>query len=203
MPQLTYICPNCQKPFQRNPSRVKIEAPFCSKKCCGLRNGSRNASTGKRHFPDFADSFWAKVNMGRPDECWNWKGYVHPSGYGRIVIQHKFKLAHRIAYSLKYGEIPDGLHVCHKCDNRLCCNYNHHFLGTNADNQADRDAKGRQTKGEKIGASKLVTSQVYEIRKLYATGKYSRNDLAAQFQVTRVNIGLIVTGRAWKHLLTT
>lgn len=86
--------------------------------------------------------FWAKVRVGAADECWPWTG-ARAHGYGRIrTIGKRFCRAHRLAYALAHGD-PGPLLVCHRCDNPLCCNPAHLFLGTVQDNNLDRDAKHR------------------------------------------------------------
>lgn len=79
----------------------------------------------------------------RDSGCIEWTGRTLPRGYGAVYVDGKQVLTHRLAWTLANGPIPDGLHVLHHCDNPPCCNVEHLFLGTNADNAADRDAKGR------------------------------------------------------------
>ena len=98
---------------------------------------------------DHETRFWSKVN--KTDGCWLWTGYRFHAGYGGFhesQPKRTVRLAHRVAWELTNGLIPDGLHVCHTCDNRSCVRPDHLFLGTNADNVADKVAKGRQAKGE-------------------------------------------------------
>lgn len=87
--------------------------------------------------------FWPKVKIGAPDECWLWQAKAQLRGYGNICGWGRPQYAHRIAYALGKGDIPEGAHVLHKCDVPLCCNPDHLFLGDQAINMKDRFAKGR------------------------------------------------------------
>lgn len=91
------------------------------------------------------DRFWSKVDRsGGPDACHPWMTYRTPTGYGRFgPTSGKSVRAHRVAWELTHGPIPSGLQVLHRCDNPSCCNVRHLWLGTIAQNVADRDAKGR------------------------------------------------------------
>lgn len=142
------------------------------------------------------ERFWSKVDLSKVDEefaCWEWTATkVHD--YGQISWQGRGRYTHRLAYELAYGKYPAELDVCHHCDNRSCCNPNHLFLGTNADNTRDRDQKGRQVskRGEQHVLHKLTDAQVVEIRQRYARGGISQPALAREFGVVQAQIWNIV-----------
>lgn len=149
--------------------------------------------------------FMAKVKVGAPGECWLWQGAPNAYGYGRFKIKDadgQWLSVHsmRAAWLLLRGPIGDGLAVCHKCDNRLCVNPNHLFLGTNLENTQDKVSKGRQLMGEQASKSKLSEVDVVEIRKRYAAGVTSMQVLATEFGVTKVAIRFVIRGRTWKHV---
>ncbi len=99
--------------------------------------------------------FWNSVDIKRKDECWIWKGYVYThkkyaDTRGMAIFKGKTTYTHRISWILTYGDIPKGMFVCHKCDNSICVNPNHLFLGTQHDNIQDCVKKGRRNNGKKI-----------------------------------------------------
>lgn len=98
--------------------------------------------------PDFdaaiAERFDAKWQVEPNTGCHLWIGAVSDSGYGSVSIKGKMRLAHRVSYELRVGPIPLGLLVLHRCDVRCCVNPDHLFLGTYADNENDKIAKGRE-----------------------------------------------------------
>lgn len=128
------------------------------------------------------DRFIAKLRLG-PSGCWVWTGTCHGKGYGHFSANKRTNKTHRYVWDAVHGSIPSGMHVLHRCDNPPCCNPAHLFLGTNADNVADRDAKGRQAKGDRNGKQKLTAAQVNEIRAKYEAGGATQKDLAAQYGV--------------------
>jgi hypothetical protein len=93
-----------------------------------------------------AEKFMECVDVS--GDCWEWKKSKFPTGYGHMRWNGKPDYAHRVSWRISFGEIPDGMCVCHRCDNPGCVNPKHLFLGTIADNMKDRDEKGRGLKGK-------------------------------------------------------
>ncbi|MBA3583021.1 MAG: HNH endonuclease [Gemmatimonadetes bacterium] len=142
---------------------------------------------------------WAKVN-GRDepgDDCWEWMGLRNARGYGRIKVGRSSELVtHRVAWELTNGPIPDGLFVLHHCDNPPCVRPDHLFIGTTAENMADRDAKGRQARGQRQGRARLVESDVRYIR----SSTESQRELGRRFAVDRTTIKAVVERSSWRHV---
>ncbi len=147
--------------------------------------------------------FWERVQ--KTDGCWLWTGAKNGGGYGVFHLgrQDGKQLragAHRYSYALHNGPIPAGMDVLHKCDNPACVNPDHLFLGTQADNDADRNAKGRQAKGARMGAAKLTEGQVLAIRRAYADGRAKLKKLAAEYGVSAMQIWRVVSRQQWTYL---
>lgn len=121
-------------------------------------------------------------------------------GYGKAHHNGKALGAHRLAWIKAHGAIPPGMLVCHACDEPACVNPRHLFLGTWGDNTRDRDVKGRNAKGERVGQAKLTARKVLAIRERYARGDISQAALAAKFGVGQVTVHHIVTRFTWKHI---
>ena len=144
--------------------------------------------------------FWGRVSKGDPDKCWVWQAAVDSCGYGRIRVNGPHQKASRVAYALTRGDIPDGMCVCHRCDNPACVNPNHLFLGNHSQNMRDMVRKGRSTRGARNNQSVLSESDVIEIRSKYIPNQYGCRRLAKEYGVHTTTIHLIVTGKNWSHL---
>jgi HNH endonuclease len=151
------------------------------------------------------DRFWNKVN--KTSDCWIWTASRNKKKYGCFKLKGKTELAHRISWEIHNGTIPDGMSVCHHCDNPPCVRPDHLFLGTNKDNVNDRISKKRfvdfnwlkpyQQAGEKNPSSKLCQIDVDSIRKLYSDGLMTRKELGLRYNVTRCCIDNIINKKSW------
>jgi hypothetical protein len=208
------MCAWCHKPFQA--SKASQVRRYCSTAC----NYAAKRDT-------FSIRFWARVQ--KTDDCWLWTGSTK-HGYGQVNWNGRKFIAHRAAYILTYGAIPDGLFVCHTCDVPACVRPDHLFLGTHADNMQDKVAKGRQVRGddqwlrrypqrrtygdanpsrkhperhirgENHANAKLTEQDVRDIRAQYASGSVTYKHLAKQMGVSETLIRLIVVGKRWQHI---
>lgn len=154
------------------------------------------------------ERFWGRIE--KTENCWNWLGTRSAGRYGSLRVNGRAVKAHRYMWQLTYGEIPSGVEVCHTCDNGLCVNPAHLFLGTHSDNMRDMASKGRSKvipmPGEKNPMSKLTARHVLEIRSRYFSdaphtkayrGPNSASKIAAQYGVTKGCIDQITSGKVW------
>jgi hypothetical protein len=143
--------------------------------------------------------FWSKVRVPHNQaECWEWQSSLNAGGYGRFSTNGDKISAHRLAYELVKGPIPEGLHIRHMCHNRLCCNPNHLDVGTPRDNAQDAIKAGRFSQGRINGMSKLTPADVVLIRQ--NTARLKVRDLARQYGVSAGTISNVKTGKIWRHV---
>lgn len=162
--------------------------------------------------PEHVAKFWSKVHKSAdPDACWTWTDAPEPGGYGLLRIGKRKFRAHRVSWILAFGDIPEGLCVCHSCDNPPCVRPDHLFLGTSGENTRDAASKGRMASGDRNASrlyperrpvgerskqAKLTWDQVNAIRTRIAAGEAKRS-LAREYGVSPVLIRLIWQGKAW------
>ena len=144
------------------------------------------------------DRFWSKVDIRGTEDCWLWKGGGSP--YGNFWADGDQVQTHRFSFSITYGAVLlKEVYVLQRCDNPLCVNPNHLFLGDQKINVEDMVAKDRHQRGERSWRTKLTDSQVIQIRYSYQNG-HTLHQLADQFGIDFSAIQSIVKGRNWKHL---
>lgn len=151
-----------------------------------------------------SERFWEKVDRRGPNECWEWRASCFSSGYGQFAVgdERRPVTSHRVAWMQTHGPIPAGIFVCHRCDNRKCCNPAHLFLGTPAENTADMKRKGRAagpSPGEGHHSNKLTANDVRAIRRRAQDGEAQRA-LASEFGVGEAQISRIIHRRQWAHI---
>jgi hypothetical protein len=144
--------------------------------------------------------FESKFTKGAPEECWLWETSISTNGYGRFSIGKTNVAAHRFSYLAYYGELPKGMSVCHKCDNRKCVNPTHLFLGTQADNMKDMSSKGRANNGGE--QTKLNFDQVVEIREKVFSG-LKQKEVAAEYDIHPTNVSKIMNNVSWRGCVIT
>ena len=162
-------------------------ARFCSVSC----------AVKARPQPSSEECFNRMVQ--KTDGCWKWQGAQDGHGYGQIRINCHTKRVHRFSYELHRGPIPKGMDVCHSCDNRICVNPDHLFVGTRHDNMMDASMKRRTVFGDRQPASKLTDQKVSFARQLRLNG-WTYAKIAERFNVSDATLWKAITGRTWQHV---
>lgn len=167
---------------------------YCSRVCSG--KGSPNDGNSQ----PIEERFWTKVDRspghGPRGDCWRWTGAVNDDGYGSVGVDRHVVGAHRVAYQLGVGVIPEGAQVLHRCDNPACVRPDHLFLGTHADNMCDMAAKDRSTHGERSARHKLTEAEVRAIR----ADPRPQVRIAAELGVAPAYISQIKSRKIWRRV---
>ena len=156
-----------------------------------------------RKWMSLEERFWSKVLITADDDkCWLWTAAFHTRDYGWFRYKGKSTRANRVAWILPNYVIPDGMEICHSCDNTSCVNPKHLFLGTHEENMKDMMSKGRHRafRGEAVGISKLKEPQVIEMRRKYAAGGITQRELGIKFEVSLDTVHAIINRKTWKHI---
>lgn len=198
--------------MERLPSQVKDgRVPYCSKRHRALAQVELNRERARlchERTPRMSleDRFWSKVQCG--DGCWLWTKSVGRKGYGEFSSGGKHggsRLAHRVAWELTFGPIPDGLWVLHRCDNPPCVRPDHLFLGDVLANNRDMWSKGRARpssvlpRGERHAHHKLTEAIVREARRRHAGGE-TNAWLAHEFKVSTSTMLAALKRKTWQHV---
>ena len=146
----------------------------------------------------FLEFVYPEPNTG----CWLWGGELTNKGYGSLkktVNGYTIRGAHRVAYFLHNGSFDYSLFVCHTCDNRLCVNPQHLFLGTLDDNSKDMVKKGRSNRGSDRPNAKLSEARIIQIRDRRSAG-HSVKNIAMQYQIAASTVYAILSNRIWGYV---
>jgi hypothetical protein len=197
MPTVQLTCEHCGRQFSRciSPSSKGQLHWYCTIKC---RAAHQKIS--------LEDRFWAGVGKKTERGCVLWNGPISENGYGAIGYRLKgregghFCFAHRVSYEFFRGTIPEDKIILHSCDVRRCLNPYHMSLGTRTENAADRDAKGRTTKGSDQAWSKLDEQKIVDILRKYRRGERNKPQLAKDYEVSLACIIKVTNRETWKHV---
>jgi HNH endonuclease len=176
-------------------SRKEISSHFGYFVVSDSSRNSYNQGMTKEHFYGLCD---------KRDGCWEWKNGLN-HGYGRAYHDKRRWGAHQLSYFFTHGSIPDGLFICHKCDNPKCVNPDHLYAGTGRDNMRDRTERGRfsPARGERSGMARLTEEQVKWIRKVHLPNdkKFGARPIARRLGVGRTTVRWVVKGETWTHAI--
>jgi len=190
--------PATSKHFHRSPANRCL----CVNRCKICQSEVERARRGPKITT--SELFWSRVDSSAgASGCWEWTGSRHYRGYGRFGRYRELHetFAHRFAWADKFGDIPEGIEVRHKCDNPPCCNPDHLELGTHQENMNDMVERKRLPvrRGEQGARVILKEHQVLEIRSR-AHAREHRGVIAADYGVSTSTVGAIYWRRIWRHL---
>ncbi len=219
IPAGMYVCHKCDNPACCRPDHLFLGTPRDNAQDCLKKGRMKNcfiretnttrkiaAAGGVNSRTSLKKRFMEKVT-NTPCGCCEWMGKATKDGYGAVSIieggKRKVIVAHRVSWKMFYGPIPDGMMVCHKCDNRKCVRPGHLFLGTAKDNARDCVFKKRNTsqqypervvRGSRHGNAVLTEETASCIIKEYMQGDITQHHLASKYKLSQSAISLIISG---------
>lgn len=206
------VCEKCGNKFNWSRSKFQTIPKFCSRKCkghTGFRPGSTlfiSEMTNEQKFERLKKSF--EKHVIRQEGCWSWKGPIDKGGYSVMSCRPEIgsNKGHKASWLIYHGEIPKYMYICHKCDNPICTNPDHLWIGTSKQNNDDKISKGRARYilpphkiGSENGSSKLTEDQVKQIKMLISSGR-SCYGIGKEFNVSKTTILRIKNGKNWGHV---
>lgn len=168
----------------------------CTRSCGCLRREMLRRERGGPVAQRFEKYVMPEPNSG----CHIWIGNRPDGRYGRFWVAGNGLLAHRAAWQLFRGPIPDGLAVLHRCDNPPCVNPGHLFLGTFQDNSDDMLSKGRSAWGDRCWKARIDMEDAAGVIAMYEAGGSRQSDIAARFGLTQSTVSKIIRGDTWRGL---
>ena len=150
-----------------------------------------------KNYKNIKDCITDNIEIDGSTGCWEWMASKSKSGYGKKKLNYIDWRAHRLAWTLWRGEIPEGLLVCHSCDNPGCVNPEHLWLGSHKDNAEDRAAKGRSRtpRGLDHWRGVLSDENIVVLRRLWATKMFTQKVLAKHYGVSQAHISAVINNK--------
>lgn len=180
-PSVERSCQKCGATFRVPQSAVdRGRGKYCSRKCAG---------TGKA--PNRPSDLWDRLD--KSGDCWIWTGPKYESGHGTMGYCGRYDGTHRLAWRFARGPIPEGMYVCHHCDNPACCNPDHLFLGTPIESVQNAVRRGRH------GYRKLTEEGVKRIRARHESGE-TQTSIANDLGLSLGAVWHVVHRKTWKHV---
>lgn len=166
---------------------------YCACGCGEITGSGRKYVTGHQTEKPLTERLWSKVAVSDPNSCWDWQGGLNIGGYGQVNFRGRSMIASRVMWSFFNGEIPEGMCICHRCDRPQCCNPDHLFLGTPADNSQDRIEKGRP-----ITNRRYTDEQIQEMRRLRDEG-YTLGQISRRYGISFSYLSGVLNGKHRAH----
>jgi hypothetical protein len=190
-------CSNCKKEFYIVPS-ASLRRHNCSLSCSYITRKTFYKSASWDEKVLHLKERFEKLVIKKDEGCWGWKGSI-TNGYAKIAFENLPLSGHRASWIIFKGVLPKKLFVCHKCNNALCTNPEHLYLGTHKQNMKDRKNCRRDPVGEKNGMSKLKEKEVLEMKKMFKK-KISGAEIARFFNISPGIVSEIKNGHYWAYL---